>query len=179
MDALLTEPKALKKLGIKDFQHLPKSKVITLASMLDKMEPEVAKKAIEQFPNFSGTMKEILHDYKESLDKALQSNAESVKSFYDSSDSIIRSLQRELERDNQTFEERKYIIDKMMEVNQLKGDKDSENKNFLTTLATVGLTVVGVVAALLLSLLGGDYNIEIDDKNRKDDIDPFNDIHID
>ena len=28
-----------------------------MASMLDKMDPEVAKKALEQFPDFSNTVK--------------------------------------------------------------------------------------------------------------------------
>ena len=41
----LTEQKVLKKLGIDDFRHLTKDKVITMASMLDRMDPEVAKKA--------------------------------------------------------------------------------------------------------------------------------------
>ena len=44
----LTEQKVLKKLGIDDFRHLTKDKVITMASMLDRMDPEVAKKAIER-----------------------------------------------------------------------------------------------------------------------------------
>ena len=38
----LTEQKVLKKLGIDDFRHLTKDKVITMASMLDRMDPEVA-----------------------------------------------------------------------------------------------------------------------------------------
>ena len=114
MNKTITEQKVLKKLGIEDFRHLTKDKVITMASMLDKMEPEVAKKAIEQFPNFSNTMKEILHDYKDVLDKAQVTNDESVKSFYNSCDMTISSLQKELERDDQTFEERKYIIEKMI-----------------------------------------------------------------
>ena len=159
----LTEQKVLKKLGIADFRHLTKDKVITMASMLDKMDPEVAKKAIEQFPNFSDTMKDILHDYKESLDKAQEANAESVKSFYDSCDAIISSLQKELEQDNHSFEEKKYIIDKMMEVNKLKGDKDSENKRFIATMALFGVAAVGVVAGALASALGGNTKIEMQD----------------
>ena len=61
---MLTEQKVLKKLGIEDFRYLTKDKVVKMANMLDKMNPEVAKKAIEQFPNFSNTMKEILAEYK-------------------------------------------------------------------------------------------------------------------
>jgi hypothetical protein len=59
MSKTLTEQKVLKKLGIQDFRCLTKDKVLTMASMLDKMDPEVAKKAIEQFQNFSDTMSEV------------------------------------------------------------------------------------------------------------------------
>ena len=163
MSRPMTEQKVLKKLGIDDFRHLTKDKVIVMASMLDKMDPEVAKKAIEQFPEFAGTMKEILQDYRVSLDKALQENSESVKSYYSSSDAIISSLQKELEKEELSFDERKYIIDKMIEVNKMKGDKDSENKKFMATLALVGLTAVGAVAGVLASTLGGNTKIDVSD----------------
>lgn len=161
----LTEQKVLKKLGIEDFRHLTKDKVIIMASMLDKMNPEVAKKAIEQFPNFSGTMKEILHDYKESLDKAHEANAESVKSFYGSCDMIISSLQKELEKNDLNFEEKKYIIDKMMEVNRMKGEKDSENKKFIATMALFGMATTAIAAGVLSSALGGNTKIEMQDND--------------
>lgn len=83
MSRPLIEQKVLKKLNIEDFRHLTKDKVITMASMLDKMDPEVAKKAIEQFPEFANTTKEILNEYKEILDKGLETNQESVESYYD------------------------------------------------------------------------------------------------
>lgn len=169
MSTLLAERKVLKKLGIEDFRHLTKDKVITMTSMLDKMDPEVAKKAIEQFPNFSDTMREILHDYKESLDQAQKANAESVKSFYDSCDSVIRSLQKELDRADQTFEERKYIIEKMVEINKMKEDKDSENKKFIAAMALFGIAAVGIVAGALSSTLGGNSKIEMQDNNDLDE----------
>ena len=78
MSRTLTEKKVLKKLGIDDFRHLTKEKVITMATMLDKMKPEVAKKALEQFPEFSKVSKDMLKEYKETLDKGLETNRESV-----------------------------------------------------------------------------------------------------
>lgn len=165
----LTEQKVLKRLGIEDFRHLTKDKVITMASMLDKMDPEVAKKAVEQFPDFSETMKKILYDYKDSLDKAQAANAESVKSFYDSCDMTINALQQQLEREELTFEDRKYIIDKMLEINRMKGDKDSENKRFIATMALFGVTAVGIVAGALSSALGGKTKIEMQDDDNLDD----------
>ena len=63
MSTLLSEQQVLRKLGIKDFRNMTKAKVIHLASMLDKMDPEVAKKALEQFPEFAKTTSEMLHEY--------------------------------------------------------------------------------------------------------------------
>lgn len=166
MSRALTEQKVLKKLGIEDFRHLTKDKVITMASMLDKMDPEVAKKAIEQFPQFSNTMKEILHEYKDSLDKALENNNESVGSYYSSCDAIISSLQKELDKEELSFEEKKYIIDKMIEVNKMKGDKDSENKKFIAIMGLIGGVAVCVATGILAGVLGGDTKIEMNDNNR-------------
>ena len=97
---MMSEEKVLKKLDIADFRHLTKDKVIKMASMLDKMDPEVAKKALEQFPEFANTTKEMLTEYKVSLDKGLESNNESVKAVYDTYNAIITSLQKKLENEN-------------------------------------------------------------------------------
>ena len=159
----LTEQKVLRKLDIEDFRHLTKDKVITMASMLDKMDPEVAKKALEQFPEFSNTVKEMLHGYKDTLDKGLESNRESVQSYYDSCKSIIEVLQKQLDDENLSFEERKYSIDKMLEISKMMDEKDSENKKFITTMAVVGAAAVGIVTAVLASALGGNTKIEKND----------------
>lgn len=165
MSKPLTEQKVLEKLGIEDFRHLSKDKVIMMASMLDRMEPEVAKKAIEQFPQFSDTMKELLLDYKNVLDKELNENTESVNSFYESCNATISSLQKLLEKDDLEFEERKYIIDKMIEINKMKGEKDSENKKFITAMAVIGAVTIGAVASVLSSTLGGNTKLELNDDN--------------
>lgn len=81
MSRTLTEKKVLKKLGIDDFRHLTKEKVITMATMLDKMDPEVAKKALEQFPEFAKVSKDMLKEYKETLDKGLETNRERFSLF--------------------------------------------------------------------------------------------------
>lgn len=53
MKRTLSEKKVLKKLGIPDFRHMTKDKVVEFASMLSRMDPEVAKKALEQFPEYA------------------------------------------------------------------------------------------------------------------------------
>ena len=160
MNKSLTEQKVLKKLNIVDFRHLTKDKVVAMASMLDKMDPEVAKKALEQFPEFSKTAKEILAEYKDTLDKGLALNNDSVQAYYDTCNKIIATLQKQLEDNNLSFEEKKYIIDKMLELSKMMSEKDSENKTFIASLAVIGAIVVGGVTAVLASILGGNSSIE-------------------
>lgn len=106
MGRSLTEAQVLKKLDIVDFRHLTKEKVMSMATMLDKMDPEVAKEALEQFPEFASTMRQTLSEYKQSLDEGMKQNTEGVKSYYDTCDAIIASCQMELENEGLPFEER-------------------------------------------------------------------------
>lgn len=163
MNRNLTEQKVLKKLGIDDFRHLTKDKVITMASLLDKMDPEVAKKALEQFPEFAKTVKEMLIEYKDTLDKGLENNKESVQSYYNVCNSTIVSLQKQLEDESLSFDERKYIIEKMLEVSKMMGEKDTENKKFILACMAVGAAATGIVTAILASALGSNTNIETTD----------------
>lgn len=159
---MMSEEKVLKKLNIADFRHLTKDKVIKMASMLDKMDPEVAKKSLEQFPEFANTVKEMLIEYKELLDKEWESNNESVKSVYNTYNAIIISLQKELENANLTFEQKKYIIEQMKDVAEKVAEKDKENKKFIAGMATLATIVVSSTVVVLASVLGGNTQIEID-----------------
>lgn len=165
----LSEQKVLKTLGIEDFRHLTKSKVIHLASMLDRMEPEVAKKALDQFPEFAKTSKEMLLEYKDTLDKGLKSNDDSVKKVYDSYSTIIESLQKELDKPNLSFEDKKYIIEQMKEVADKIDKKDTENKKWIAAMATIaGVAVISVVS-ILAAALGGNTHIETDNYDEDDE----------
>ncbi|MFY9175913.1 MAG: hypothetical protein WBI74_02670 [Caldicoprobacterales bacterium] len=163
MGRLLTEQKVLRKLNIDNFRQLTKDKVITMASMLDKMDPEVAKKALEQFPHFSKTVEEVLSEYKEILDEGLKSNSKSIESYYETCNGIIKALEKQLENEDLSFGERKYIIEKMLEVSKMMGEKDSENKKFIAIMSGLGLVAVGILIAGLSSVLGGNTNIETND----------------
>lgn len=162
MQRSLTETQVLKKLNIEDFRHLTKDKVISMATMLDKMDPEVAKKALEQFPEFASTMCQILSEYKQSLDEGLKQNAEGVKSYYDTCDAIITSCQRELEKENLSFEERSFILEQMVLVAKMKGEKNTEDKKFIVMMSVIGLAAVGLTAGALITALGGNFKVDTD-----------------
>ena len=162
MARTLSEAQVLKKLDIVDFRHLTKEKVMSMAAMLDKMDPEVAKKALEQFPEFANTMCQILSEYKQSLDEGMKQNAEGVKSYYSACDAIITSCQKELEKEDLTFEERSLILEQMVLVAKMKGDKNSEDKRFIVTMSALGLAAISLTAGALITALGGNFKIDTD-----------------
>ena len=150
----LTEQKVLKQLGISDFRHMTKDKIVAFATMLPKMDPEVAKKALEQFPEFAKTATEIVSFYKEVVEKGFDENTASVNSFYLTCDSIIATLNEQLKDGNLTFEEKNIIIDKMIELAKMKADKDTENKHFIADIIGKVTLGVGLVIASVAAVIG-------------------------
>jgi len=160
MTRSLTEQKVLDKLEIEDFRHLTKDKVITMASMLDRMDPDVAKKALDQFPQFADTMKELVQDFQKTMENGLKANDESTKSCHASCDAIIAALLRELDCPELTFEQKLEVVNQLKELQQMKNDLDSRNKKFISTMQTLGVVAVTVVAGVLVTSLGGNTKLD-------------------
>lgn len=51
-----------------DFKNISKGDVISFASKIGELRPEVAKEVLAQFPEFVGLMKSSLTEYKGMLD---------------------------------------------------------------------------------------------------------------
>lgn len=155
MGLMKTEQDVLAMLNIPDFRHITKENVLMMASSLDKMSPEVAMKVLEQIPDFSKNVRIMLDEFRSTLDKGLEANNSSVRSYYDTCTSIINSLNEYISDKQISFEERKYIIDKMLEINEMISKKDSENKGFIIKMGTLGVASVVGVVGVLATLLGG------------------------
>ena len=67
----MLEESVLKELEISDFRDLKKDKMIPFMFKLSGMNPDVAKKAIEQIPEFSKVAVEALKEYKEIYEKTI------------------------------------------------------------------------------------------------------------
>lgn len=157
----LNEQKVLDKLGIDDFRHLSKEKVIEFVSLVPNMEPEVAKAAIEQFPEFYSVMKSIMIDYKQEIESALNQNDDTVKKYYNACDKILDSLDKLLDDTDLDLSEKIQIIDKMQEVQKMMDEKDSENKKFIRDVLAIAGVVIVTVAGTAISLLGGDSKLKL------------------
>ena len=161
MSNRLTEQEVLRKWNIPDFRHVTKDKVMTFASMLQNMEPEVAKKALEQFPEFAKMALEVLNDYKGVMEKTLDENSESSKQCYDIYNEVMNALKSCLAKDDISFEEKRYYIDKMVEIAKMAERKDSENKGFNWKIISLGTVAVFTVVGIGASILGGNTNFKL------------------
>ena len=161
MSKQLTEAQVLRKLNIPDFRHLSKNNVMAFASMIQDMDPEVAKKALEQFPDFAKSTVEALKDFKGVIDKSFDDDKESANQCYALYNRIQDALEKCLDNENLSFEERKYYIEQMKEVAQMASIKDSEGKKFKwSNLAIFGTVAVAAVAAMA-AILGGNTDIDL------------------
>ena len=112
-----------------------------------------------------------MKEYKGIIDKAIDGNEVSQKAFYDACNSIIQSLQKELEDEDITAEEKDRIEDKMIKVAQMIGEKDSENKGFLLKCLGIGAFVVTIVGGAAAAILGSNTQIsQNDDYDDNDDV---------
>jgi tetrahydromethanopterin S-methyltransferase subunit G len=73
-----------------------------------------------------------------------------------------------LEKDDVTSEDRKRIEDKMIEVAQMIGQKDSENKGFIFKIICIGLTLVTTFITFAAASLGLKTQISPEDDDEED-----------
>lgn len=164
MNKQLNEGQVLKKLDIPDFRHITKDKVMSFASMLQDMEPEVAKKALEQFPEFAHMALEALNDYRGIIEKAQDSASASGKQCIELYNEVLQALKSCLAKDGLSFEEKKYYIEKMMEIAKMAEAKDTEGKQFNWKAICLGASVVIAIIGGCASLLGGDSGFHLPGK---------------
>lgn len=161
MNYNLSEKRVLRKLDIPDFRHMTKDKVVQFASLLPNMDPEVAKKALEQFPEFKDMTIEIVNQLRQTMEKSVDSNNRSQDAFYSACDEVISILNEELQKDNLTSEDENRIRGSIIHVLEMMNEKDSENKKFLLGLVkTAGATACTLLLTTAV-VLGGKGELPI------------------
>lgn len=171
MSRTLTEQKVLKKLGIPDFRHMTKDKIAHFASALPRMDSEVAKAALEQFPEFAESATEIVSYYKDVVYKGFGENTASVNSFYAMCDAVKDILHEQLQDENLTSEEKLVIIDKIMELTKMTAEKDSENKKFISGVIGKVTLSIGIAVGAVAAVLGAQTDISSGTSENDDDND--------
>lgn len=159
MSNYMTETQILSKLGIPDFRHMSKDKILAFASMIQDMDPEVAKAAIQQFPNFTEMVLEVMHDYKSSITSLSDHNNIISNNCLSILNNIIEALKECSSKGDIPFEERKYYIDKMIEISEKIVQMEKENREFNLQALVLGFLTTILIPAIASSLLGGNLRV--------------------
>lgn len=163
------ELQVLRKLDIPDFRHMTKDKVVAFASMIPRMDPEVAKKALEQFPNFASTSLDIMKEYRGVLEEAMRDDRESTQVCYDMYNRVMDSLEKILQEEELTFDEKTYILNQMKEVADTVSQKDYEKANNRLKIIGIAGGVAASIVAVLGSIIGSNLIVSKSDKQEDEE----------
>jgi hypothetical protein len=119
------------------------------------MEPKVAKKSLEQSPKFAKMTLEVLCEYKSVLEKSFDDNSASSQQCFDIYNTVLNTLKNCVEKEKLSFDEKKYYLDKMMEIAKMAESKDTENKKFNWKIISAGAVAVIAVVGIGAGILGG------------------------
>jgi len=158
-----------KALGIDSFRNLSRENVMRFAAMMPDMDKEVALKIVEQFPEFKAFALDAVGVMERMQQNALASNSESQVNVHQAWADVRAILKGQLDDPELAAEQKREILDLIMETARQESAKDTENKQFLKELtkyatgAVVGIIVLGVV------YVGGRFGLEqASDKDDKD-----------
>lgn len=159
--SLLSEQDVLRELDVPTFRHITKDKLMSFAAMRQSMDPETARKAMEQVPNLTQAMTEILGDYNELAKQGLTSNDDHMRSYFAIAATTIDALQRELDKPDLSVEERCAIMDRMLVVNEQVSGQVTEGQKFIHRGQIIFGSLFVICVGTLAVILGANTNIQI------------------
>lgn len=157
---LLSESRVKEILDIDDFRHMTKNGAIEFVSMMSQMEPEVALKALEQFPDLAKTVASWASDYKDTMVKALDVNAEESKQIIASLQATIDQLNDRLGRDDLSSEEFRGIVDGARTIQEMILKLHEGNQKHDINVLRIGVSTLAVLGAIVVTALGASGRIK-------------------
>ena len=127
-----------------DFKNLSRNDVISYASKLNELRPEVATQVLEQFPELAKLIQSLMVEYKDILEnivasddastnqvykilnKELEGADESRKQYIEFADKVRSDLSKCLDNLDLTQEQQKEIREQEMEILRMVDKKDTE-----------------------------------------------------
>lgn len=149
-----------KALGIDSFRNLSRDNVMRFAAMMPDMDKEVALKVIEQFPEFKAFALDAVNVMQKAHESSLAENRASQDQAHQAWQDVREILRGQLDGDELPWEEKRYIIDLIVDTARQEAAKDTENKQFIKDLAKYTLTAVGAAVVLAVVYVGGKIGLE-------------------
>ena len=151
---LLTADQVKEHLNITDFRHLTRDKLIEFVSAIPDMDKDIAIKAIEQFPEFSGYAKAMVTHYETLCDSVFKESSKSVESAMDGYKKTLDVLGELTKSDNINPDEKRFFAEKMAEVADKMATVDSKNKYFLAGMVKYITLFAGGTLIICAAVLG-------------------------
>ena len=159
MAEIKTKKQFYKKMGTKNLNKIAKFKIKELSSILPDLDPEVAKEVIAQFPGFVDLSKNLVKEYREVVDKAIDESSLGAKAYYQACEKILENLEKELARENLSQSERNEILAKMMKVAKDIESKHEKDQNFLLKIIKAIAYPILFIVILAFVSIGGKISL--------------------
>lgn len=161
------EQHLLKKLGIPDWRYLSKDKFMKIIAVMPEMSNDIRRKIIEQIPQFTHFFSEGLDTAKESFLKVVDKNQETTAEIISRIDLIRENIAQGLNREDVSSEERKFTIEKLMEIAKVYDGLDARNKKFFENNFKKLLKVVALMVGAVIVIAGGKILISLEEDSDK------------
>ena len=157
MSRTISEEKLLKKLDIPDFRHMTKDKMLVFASSVQKMDKEVAKAIISQFPNFKELASDSMKDGLLIIKELINSDNEEQIKLYDRLSSEQEIYFEILKKNDLTFDQQLIVFDKLESIRKTIIELNRDSKMFKLKMGTITVLGIGTVLLTAATLLGGNF----------------------
>lgn len=158
------EQKALDMINKSDFRQVTKDDVVGFVSMLQNMDPEVAKQIITQYPQLVKLIYDTLNSTKETFGKTIDSNDASTKQCYEIYNKVLDDLGKCLDQEELTSEERMKILEKETEIAKMAQELDSSVKSGNWKIVSAASYIAIIAVGIGAGVLGGKFNFKLPTK---------------
>lgn len=159
--ALLSESAVKDILGIDDFRHMTKDGAIEFVSLMSQMEPEVALKALEQFPDLAKTTISWANNFKDTMINAINVNTEESKQIFASLQPTLDLLNKQLEREDLSADDHRVIIECVCMIQDRFIHLHESNQKHNLKVLQMGLYALSILGFTLLAGLGASGRIKM------------------
>lgn len=153
MNKLMNEKQVKKALKIDSFNDIDNKQASLFVNMLSKIDKNVAIKAFEQSEKILINVKEVLAQSLKSIDSIVKSSDDSIKSLNVNYKEIIKALIKKLDEKDISSEDKRYIIDKIIEIQKMQHQDNAEHRNLI-------IKIFSVFALFFLGLFGIKKNFD-------------------
>lgn len=166
MSKYMSESETLHTLNISDFSQIDSSNIMEFATVFKDIDPEVAGKALAMIPQLAKIALEVSESYKISYNRSIDSINQISANYNSFCSGIIDILSKLSEQPNNTSEDKKLIIDALLELESRKANFDRETRvaireereAFNNHTDMVFTAIVGIASLLGGIILGGMSN---------------------